>query len=233
MNEFEVTILKYTKSETEMKKTKAIMIIMALVFMMSATAITAQDTKTKNDKDVSKTTKVSDDKLRNETNFNKFIKYFFETCYYKNNIDSLIYFRDEKITKFYHPKGEFGRMTNPGVFCTMIKDSIYGYNPGAENFGKVNDIEVLKIYKGTPVKGFCEESTSKTGIYVNKVKKFPKYYDHTKEKMVQYRLPGKLKTHEVMKVVVVVDKWIKKQFYFAKIDKKWYLIISDDCDCSA
>jgi len=36
-----------------------------------------------------------------------------------------------------------------------------------------------------------------------------------------------------MKVVVVVDKWIKKQFYFALIDKKWYLIISDDCDCSA
>ncbi len=233
MNNVSTTVHKQNKKKHKMRKIKFFLILTAIILAVTATNLTAQETKNQNDKDVSKTTKVSDDKLRNETNFNKFIKYFFETCYYKNNIDSLIYFHDEKITRFYHPKGEFGRMTNPGAFCTMIKDSIYGYNPGAENFGKVNDIEVLKIYKGTPVKGFCEESTNKNGIYVAKVKKFPKYYDHTKEKMVQYRLPGKLKTNEVMKVVVVVDKWIKKQFYFAKIDKKWYLIISDDCDCSA
>jgi len=216
-----------------MKKVKLTLLVAALIFAMTATSLTAQKSKDKRQKDSSKTTQVSDKKLRNETNFNKFIKYFFETCYYKNNIDSLIYYKDEKITKFYHPKGEFGRMTNPGVFCTMIKDSIYGYNPGAENYWKVNSITSLPIIKGIPVKGFCEESTSKNGVYVSKVKRFPKYYDHNQEKMVQYRLPGKLKTSQVMKVVVVVDKWIKKQFYFALIDKKWYLIISDDCDCSA
>ena len=216
-----------------MKKVQLTLLVIALIFTMTVTSLTAQKNKEKNQKDSSKTTQVSDKKLRNETTFNKFIEYFLETCYYKNNIDSLIYYRDEKITKFYHPKGEFGRMTNPGVFCTMVKDSLYGYNPKSENFGKVNDITALTIYKGAPVKGFCEESTSKNGVYVSKVKKFPKYYDHNQEKMVQYRLPGKLKTNQVMKVVIVVDKWIKKQFYFALIDKKWYLIILDDCDCSA
>lgn len=115
----------------------------------------------------------------------------------------------------------------------MIKDSVYGFQPDKENIWQINDISSLPVIQGAPVNGFCDESKSKNGIYVEKVKKFPKYYDHQKEKMVQYRLPGKLKTNNVMKVVVVVDKWIKKQFYFAKIDKKWYLILSDDCDCSA
>lgn len=84
-----------------------------------------------------------------------------------------------------------------------------------------------------PKKGSCEESKDKNGVYYEKLKKFPQYWNHEKEKAVAFSLPAKYKSAQVMKVVILVDKWIVKQFYFAKIDKKWYLILSDDCDCSA
>lgn len=216
-----------------MNKIKSTLVSVLLISLILTTVLTAQDTKEPAETKSAKTSQDTDDKLRNTQDFSKFIKYFFETCYFENSIDSLIYFHDKKITNFFHPKGEFGRMTNPGAFCTMIKDSLYGYIPSAVDVWKVNEIKTLKFFKGAPVNGFCEETKSKEGVYYTTVKKFPKYYDHKKEAMVQYRLPGKLKTNQVMKVVVVKDAFIVKQFYFAKIDKKWYLILSDDCDCSA
>jgi hypothetical protein len=173
------------------------------------------------------------DSIRNTPKFDKFLKYFLQTCYYKNNIDSLIYSQDKSITNFIHPVVGFGRYTNPGVFCTYIKESGFGYMPREDNYWGKNKISSLKFYNKMPIKGFCEDSPSKKGVYYAKIKELPEYWEHEKEKMVKVESYDKYIPQSLMKVVVLVDKRIVKQMYFAKIGNKWYLVSFDDCDCSA
>ncbi|MBK7265434.1 MAG: hypothetical protein IPI12_03670 [Ignavibacteriales bacterium] len=216
-----------------MKKIKSSLIVMSLICVFMATTLTAQDTKKEGDKEVTKTSQTSNDKLRNQADFPKFLKYFLEQTYYQNNFNKLLFEGDKAVTNFFHPVVGFARATNPGAFCVLEKDNNYGVMVPQEVGWEMNDITGLKFYNKMPKKGSCEESKDKNGVYYEKLKKFPQYWNHEKEKAVAFSLPAKYKSAQVMKVVILVDKWIVKQFYFAKIDKKWYLILSDDCDCSA
>lgn len=215
-----------------MKKIKSMLIVISITCLLAST-ITAQDTKAEVDKGVTKTSQVPNDKLRKQADFSKFLKYFLEQTYYQNNFNKLLFEGDTAVTAFFHPVIGFARATNPGAYCVLEKNNNYGVLVPQEVGWEINNITGLKFYNKMPKKGKCEESKDKNGVYYEKLKKFPQYWDHEKEKAVAFSLPAKYKNAQVMKVVILVDQWIVKQFYFAKIDKKWYLILSDDCDCSA
>lgn len=216
-----------------MKKIRSSLIVMSLICVFMATTMTAQDTKKEGDKAVTKTSQVPNEKLRNQADFSKFLKYFLEQTYYQNNFNKLLFESDKAVTNFFHPVVGFARATNPGAFCVLQRENNYGIMIPQEVGWEMNEITGLKFFNKMPKKGFCDESKDQNGVYYEKLKKFPQYWDHEKEKAVAFSLPAKYKSAQVMKVVILFDKWIQKQFYFAKIDKKWYLILTDDCDCSA
>ena len=216
-----------------MNKIKSSLLIVLLISMLMAVTVSAQGKQKQPDKDVAKTSQDPNDKLRNQADFSKFLKYFLEQTYYNNNFNMLLYNNEKAVTNFFHPVVGFARGTNPGAYCVLERENNYGIIMPQEVGWEKNTISGLKFYNKMPKNGQCDESKDKNGVYYAKNGKFPQYWDHEKEKGIAYSLPAKYKNAQVMKVVILVDKWIQKRFYFAKIDKKWYLILSDDCDCSA
>ncbi|GAB1348990.1 hypothetical protein MASR1M107_12030 [Ignavibacteriales bacterium] len=216
-----------------MKKSSITLMLIVLFSLLLAPALNAQGSGKQKDTVFNKTTTTYDEKLRNQADFPKFLKYFLEQTYFEKNFNMLLYNSDKSVTNFFHPVIGFARATNPGAFCVLVRDSTYGLTQPAGADWPKNYISALKLFNKMPKNGFCDESKDKNGAYYITVKKFPEYYDHQKEKAVPYTLPAKYKSAQIMKVVLLVDKWIQKQFYFVKIDKKWYLILSEDCDCSA
>lgn len=216
-----------------MKRIKSSLLTVLCFSLLITVTVTAQGKQKETTADTTSKSQVSNDKLRNQSDFPKFLKYFLEQTWYNNNFNMLLYNNDKAVTNFFHPVVGFARATNPGAFCVLERENNYGIMMPQETGWEKNNITGLKFYNKMPKNGQCDESKDKNGVYYIKNSKFPQYWDHEKEKGVAYSLPAKYKNAQVMKVVILVDKWIQKRFYFAKIDKKWYLILSDDCDCSA
>lgn len=180
-----------------------------------------------------KTTEV-DTASRKSADFAVFVKYFLIRTYYNNNFDSLVQSSSPITTDFMNKEVGFARYFNIGAFCNLYKtEGDYGYPFSDEFHGETCKFSDLPLNTKKPMEGFCEESKDANGVYYYSVDKFPEAWDMEKDKSVKTILPAKFSKVAKMKVDVLYEKWIVKQFYFAQIDNVWYLVFVDDCDCSA
>jgi hypothetical protein len=198
------------------------------------TKITEPEKKDSTNIDSQQNTNAANDSLnRKSAEFTVFLPYFLQTCYYQQNLDSLVYHSSPTITSFMNKKAGFGRYYNRGAFCNLFMEAPYDY-PFTDTYqGEVANVKDLAMFNKKPVEGFCEESKDPNGVYYYETTTFPDSWDMNKDKAVKTNLPVEFKQAPKMKVDILVDKYIAQQFYFAQIENIWYLVYIDDCDCSA
>lgn len=226
-----------------MKKAKILFGVFATVAMLASCG--GEKTKPKsndeNKKDSVTTDSVAtvegtevDTVARKSADFAVFIKYFLTRSYYNNNFDSLVQSSSTITADFMNKEAGFARYFNVGAFCNLYKtEGDYGYPFSDEFHGESCKFSDLPLNTKKPVEGFCEESKDANGVYYYAADKFPEAWDMEKDKSVKTTLPAKFAKAAKMKVDIMFEKWIVKQFYFAQIDNVWYLVFVDDCDCSA
>lgn len=165
-------------------------------------------------------------------NFEPFLQQFLLTTFFGKNTDSLMHYKSPLITNYIHPKIGFTRFHNPGITCVPQEYNVQNYHNKA--YPEIK----LPFYKfKNMTNGFCEESSSNDGIYYNMITSLPEYpfYSESDQeyKMTVIKISNNYKNTTIMEVKILYKKWIIKNFYFMKIDKKWHLVLIDDCDCSA
>ncbi len=175
--------------------------------------------------------------LRNSNDFSIFLKYFISKVYSEKNFDSLVYHESVTLRTFINSKLGIFRFFAPGVYKTLYgKNDFqnYGYNFGEGYNGEIEpNISNFLIYSNKlPKGGFCDEATSPDGIYYNQVFETPTYSDATMNGK-SYSTTAEYKNFNKKIVIILKDKFIKRKLYFIEVNKKWYLLFIDDCDCSA
>lgn len=217
---------------------KAFLFVVSIIFMVSCgnqqskPSNNSTNDTIKNDS-LKQTTSNTDSASRNSADFKIFINYFLHTCYYNNNLDSLVFSSSTAVTSFMNSEAGFARYYNRGAFCNLFSSAPYDYPFTDKFYGEKCMYNDLNLFNKKPVEGFCEESKDQNGVYYYQVTEFPDAWDMNKDKAVKTKLPAKFEKVDKMKVDVLVDKYIAKQFYFAQIENIWYLVYIDDCDCSA
>ena len=176
-----------------------------------------------------------DSSLRNSNDFSIFLKYFISKVYSEKNFDSLVYHESVILRTFINSKLGILRCHAPGIYNYLYgKNDFqnYGYNFFEGYNGEVEpNISNFLIYSNKlPNGGFCDEATSPDGIYYNQVFETPLYYDADGKRL---STSAKYKSFNKKIVHILKDKYIKQTLYFIEVNKKWYLLFIDDCDCSA
>lgn len=161
---------------------------------------------------------------------NDFIKAFIKEYFMGKDIDEMIANESSETFAFIHPDIGFARFFNPGVMCVPYDHKKYFS-------GKVQLTDNYVMHPNeSPADGFCEESSSQDGVYYTFVKSLPVYYDITGEdieKEIEWPYPEKYKESKKVVVNILENAWITKTMYFIEADGTWWLVIIDDCDCSA
>jgi hypothetical protein len=132
--------------------------------------------------------------------------------------------------QFVHSKIGFSRYYNPGAYCVNMGFDSYirSYNP------RQPDINHPVYFKNQhPDDGFCDESDSKDGIYYDTVTDFPKSFDFETNDAVGLGIPYQYTDAPKMVVYVLHNRWILKTMYFIYAENRWWLVLFNDCDCSA
>lgn len=176
-----------------------------------------------------------DSSLRNSNDFSIFLKYFISKVYSEKNFDSLVYHESVILRTFINSKLGILRCHAPGIYNYLYgKNDIYnyGYNFYEGYNGEVEpNISNFLIYSNVlPKGGFCDEATSPDGIYYNQVFETPSYYDAFGKRLSS---SAKYKNFNKKIVHILKEKFINQTLYFIEVNKKWYLLIIDDRDCSA
>jgi hypothetical protein len=171
---------------------------------------------------------------RNSSDFKTFLSTFLSETFSSINFDSIVYVSSPLFLKFIEKKSlGFGRFYNIGASCNLYNDNGFGYHFYEGYFGEIQpDISNLVYFQNKePEGGFCEEATSPDGIYYKQVYELPKDWDMVKG--VRIPTPNKYKNLRKINVQIQYEKWVKKSLYFIELNKKWYLLYIQDCDCSA
>ncbi len=169
-------------------------------------------------------------------NFQPFLDYFLQKNVYENNLNQLIYSKSKIITGYIHPEIGISRLYNPGVACVKYNFE-YNDNIGAGSYkSKIPDNLNNYFAQQSPAGGFCDESQSQDGIYYTTVDALPTFANTDDEGNYfseEIAIPEKYKD-ELIVVVNILDKgWISRIMYFMIADEQWWLVLIDDCDCSA
>ncbi len=168
-------------------------------------------------------------------NFQPFLDYFLQKCIYENDLNNLIYSKSKLINNYIHPEFGVTRLYNPGTACVLFH---YKYNEAEGDYYESNTPKNVKNYfaQETPKGGFCDKSQSADGIYYTTVDDLPTYANTDEEGNYfseEIKIPEKYKEGQKVIVSILEDGWISKIMYFMIADGKWWLVIIDDCDCSA
>ncbi|WP_109851245.1 SH3 domain-containing protein [Aquimarina sp. AU58] len=161
-------------------------------------------------------------------NFEPFLEYFLQTSFFGKKIDSLIHFRAPMIIDFIHKDIGFYRLYNPGAACVL--------NQSYDNYSAIMPKVDIPVFfaEELPKEGFCEKSPGPDGVYYKRIDSLPRYLEMDEVfEMEKIDIPSNYKDGLKVKVNVVDKKWIIKTMYFIVADNKWWLVVIDDCDCSA
>ncbi|PKV49174.1 hypothetical protein ATE84_1191 [Aquimarina sp. MAR_2010_214] len=160
--------------------------------------------------------------------FEPFLEHFLETSFFGKKIDSLMHFRASIITDIIHKEIGFYRLYNPGAACARYQS----YDNYSIIMPKV-DTPVF-FAEEFPEDGFCEKSSSPDGIYYKRIDSLPRYLNMDEVfEMEKINIPTKYRGGPKVKVNILYKEWIIKTMYFMVADNKWWLVVIDDCDCSA
>ncbi len=165
-------------------------------------------------------------------NFQPFLDYFLQKCVYENDLNNLLYSKSKMINKYIQSEIGVTRLYNPGVACVSFG---FEYNSLYEN-NTVKTDELKYFANQLPTDGFCDKSQSANGIYYTTVDDLPTYANTDEEGNYfseEIKIPEKYKEGQKVKVNILEDGWISKIMYFMIVDGKWWLVLIDDCDCSA
>ena len=168
-------------------------------------------------------------------NFEYFLEYFIQTCYSGKNIDSLLYANSAVVSRFIHKEVGFYRLYNPGAACVPFGYNFYKTEHNSYFGHKQPVISNPVFYKEQlPDEGFCNGSGSPEGIYYKTVDKLPDYPDLTEDFAIkEISVPSEYKNNLKVVVNILSEGWISKTMYFIIADDKWWLVLINDCDCSA
>ncbi len=160
--------------------------------------------------------------------FKDFIDAFVRTYFtVDHNLDKMIALRSVETNAFIHPEIGFTHFYNPGVMCVPYGISDYYGDP-------LNLEGNFNIYpEQSPEEGFCTESRSPDGIYFQYIENLPTYMDGGSAEWIEWPYPEKYKNSKKVRVNILKDAWIVKTMYFLEADGRWWLVIIDQCDCSA
>lgn len=169
--------------------------------------------------------------IKQHANFEPFLDDFLQASFFGKKFDSLTYFKSESIRSVTHKEIELKRLYNPGAAC-IFYDS---YEGDIKHNSVYPKIEKSNRYFNQEIEeGFCEESANENGVYYKIIEKLPESINmESGEGYIGINIPDKYKNGHKVKVDILVDKWIEKTMYFMVADKKWWLVLIDDCDCSA
>ncbi|WP_299315423.1 hypothetical protein [uncultured Aquimarina sp.] len=159
-------------------------------------------------------------------NVDPFLKYFLDTSFFAKDVNSLIKVKSPKINQFIKKEIGINRFFNPGSACVLT--SFESYIPVYPK------IDSLVLYKNqAPKGGFCDESKDADGVYYTQIDQFPTYFDIEAGNSKRIHIPMKHRNGAKIKVDILKEKNIIKTMYFMIADQKWWLVLIDDCDCSA
>jgi SH3 domain-containing protein len=173
--------------------------------------------------------------MASENSFESFVKAFLQTCFYGKNMDSLIHFESPVVQKFINSQMGFSRLHNIGLYCVIGGYNFYN-DSGGRYYGTVYPkMDSPTFYKQqTPQGGFCEKSSSPDGIYYKLVDALASYVDGSDDfSTKEISIPLKYKDGLKIKVTILHEHWIIKTMYFVIAEDQWWLVVVDDCDCSA
>ena len=170
----------------------------------------------------------SDKKL----NFETFISEFLETCFFDQQFDSLVYAGSPLVKQFIHDEIGFLRYYKPGAICFSRgyreEELINGYL--LRSYPRVDFV----FYPGKmPRYGLCMQSPDPDGIYYKRLEKLPPDFDFDDFVPKAPQLPEKYSNAPLMGLTIIENTASIKQLYFIYADNRWWLVIIDDCDCSA
>jgi hypothetical protein len=167
-------------------------------------------------------------------NIEPFLDYFLTTFFFGKNFDSLIYYRTSEASKYIHKEIGVCRLYTPGIYC-IHSDYQYNENKKEYFYGNINpQMPEINFYKELPEKGFCDESPKPDGVYYEHMgDDFPSYYDHTVSLEKNIPIPTKYEKGIVIKIKILFKNWFIETMYFIEADDKWWLLMIDDCVCSA
>lgn len=161
--------------------------------------------------------------------FKTYIAKVLRTSFFGKKFDVLMHRSDVK--SLTHKEIDYLRIYNPGATCVLEPYQVSGdYNK--EAYPEMPN--TMYFENKMPVDGFCEESESPDGVYFDVVSEFPSYVILSEGfESKKIKLPQRYERGEKMKVVVLQNKMIIKTLYFVAADDHWWLVVIDDCDCSA
>lgn len=169
--------------------------------------------------------------IKQHASFEPFLDYFLQASFFGKKFDSLVYFKSESIKNATHKEVKLSRTYNPGAACVFY-DSYEGDIKYNMVYPKIE--KSISYFNQDIKEGFCEESSSEDGVYYSIIKKLPKSPNmETGVGFISPDIPDKYKNELKVKVDVLVSKWIVKTMYFMVADNEWWLVLVDDCDCSA
>lgn len=136
------------------------------------------------------------------------------------------------LVKYIHPKARFQLAQNPGAMCFTEHTAIPFNMTGVE-------FSVIDEFRNIPDGGFCEGyEGAENGIYYRAID-----YEETPilsmlagngdviEELIP--LPSEYWKNPIREVTVIVDQQHAAYLYFILIDNRWWLILQNQCDCSA
>ncbi|TPN83934.1 SH3 domain-containing protein [Aquimarina algicola] len=161
--------------------------------------------------------------------FKTYLAEVLETYFFGKRFDVLMHRSEVKPLK--HKDIGYFRLYNPGITCNIeFYENSKSYRK--EEYPEIP--EVTYFENKMPINGFCEESKSPDGVYFTTVNEFPSYVilsDEFTNKKID--LQDKYNRGTKMKAVILHNKMIIKTLYFVALDNHWWLVVVDDCDCSA
>ena len=170
--------------------------------------------------------------IRQESTIARFETYLTEvldTYFFGKSFD--ISMRNSAVRPLKHKDIGYFRLYNSGTTCNIESYE----NSSSYRKKKYPEIpEVTYFENKMPVNGFCEESKSSDGVYFTVVNEFPSYVffdgEYSSKKI---EISNKYNRGMKMKAVILYNRRIIKTLYFIATDNHWWLVVIDDCDCSA
>jgi hypothetical protein len=170
-----------------------------------------------------------------QKNIEDFVAYFLEQAFFNKNTDSLIHVKSPLLNPFLHPQIPFRRLFNPGAAC-VISDYQFYNDSGGRYYGRTFPAKkpgLAVSWENIPEEQMlCAESV-KDGIYLRELEKLPSAVVMDEEyRLAPLKISSKYSSSKLIRADVVLEGLLKR-FYFAAVGSRWYLVLVNDCDCSA
>lgn len=162
-------------------------------------------------------------------NFEKYLKEYRENTIFNQGVEKQLKEGELEASGILDSNVGLHVFTNPGAACVSSGMGDYLFR----------GLVIPKDYKFygniEPKGGFCEPANEPDGIYYDEVDKLRMavYIDEEGYRTQEITLPEYMQHSPIMRVRVLTEGWLGSTLYFVSDGESWYLVLVDNCDCSA